>query len=105
MKRRLLAGIAALVVGVGGGSAVATAPAHASDAWGVVCNLNSNAWLFAAVDGNGGYFVLRTLHAGRGFRWHGQGVNDYYGRNWFYGHGAEAPDQDGWVLASHLSGC
>jgi hypothetical protein len=61
--------------------------------------------LFAAVDGNGGYFYLRTLHAGRGFRWHGQGVIDYHGRNWVYGHGAEDPDRDGWVLGDHLSAC
>ena len=49
MKRRLLAGIAAIAIGLGGASAVAPAPATASPGWGVLCDLNSNAWLFAAV--------------------------------------------------------
>lgn len=102
MKRRLLTGLAALVVGVGGGTMVATTPAHASDAPGVLCGLNSNAWLFATVDDYGGAFYLRTVHAGRGFRVHGGG-NDLYNRMWYYGHSAEAPHQDGWVLASHVS--
>lgn len=105
MKRRVLAGIAAAVVGLGGGTMVAAAPAAASDAPGALCNLSSNAWLYAGVDGHGGYWVLRTLHAGRGFRAHGQGTVDHHGRIWLYGHGAEDPQLDGWVYYGNLSGC
>jgi len=68
-----------------------------------LCMITSDGWLYANVDVYGGSFVLRTVHAGRGFRWHGIGADDGYGRIWFYGHSAEAPDQDGWLLGDHLS--
>lgn len=92
MKRRLLHILTAGTV-ILGGAAVAPAPASASDAWGIVCNLRENTWLRAAPF-NG--HVLRTLTAGRGFRWHGQ-VMGIDADVWIYGHGAEYPDIDGWV--------
>lgn len=97
MKRRLLSvlAVASLAAGslfAGGG------PAHASDAPGALCTLNSNAWLR---QWPGGPYLL-TLHAGRGFRWHYSGYFDGV-NDWFYGHGAEAPGQDGYVLAYHLN--
>ncbi|MBB5868024.1 hypothetical protein F4553_001403 [Allocatelliglobosispora scoriae] len=87
------------VVVVLAGSAVAAAPASASDAPGFLCNLNQNTWLRGEPDG----FVLRTLSAGRGFRWHGQASDPGYGTVWIYGHGAEAPGQDGWVPAANTN--
>lgn len=83
-----------------GGTVVAASPASASDAPGFVCILNQNTWLRVAPWG----FVLRTLSAGRGFRWHGQ-VIGYDNDVWIYGHGAEAPAQDGWIPAANVNGC
>jgi hypothetical protein len=104
MRRRLLSMFAAVTFAVGGGTLAATAPAHASDAWGILCATISNGYLFASADyPNGGYFYLRTLHAGRGFRYHGYGQTDMYGRWWIYGHGAEDPAQDGWILKAHTN--
>ena len=102
MKGKLLATATAFTLAFAG-SAVAAEPAEASDTGGILCMLTSDAWLYASVDPWGGNVYLRTLHAGRGFRWHYYGTNDEYGRPWYYGHGAEAPDQDGWVLGDHLS--
>jgi hypothetical protein len=97
LKRKLISALA--VATLAAGSVVATTgPAAASDAPGALCNLNSNAWLREWPSGP----YLRTLSAGRGFRWHWQGYFDGY-QDWFYGHGAEAPNQDGWVLAAHLN--
>jgi hypothetical protein len=102
MKRKLLNVFVAMIVAVGGGTFAGAAPAHASDAWGILCQINSNAWLFGRIDAYGGADYIRTIHAGRGFRYHGQIFTDYYGRNWIYGHSAEAPDTDGWALAWHI---
>lgn len=98
MKRRLLYALAAAAA-ILPGTFVAAAPASASDAWGIVCNLRQNTWLRSApFDGP----VLRTLTAGRGFRWHGQvmGIDEDV---WIYGHGAEYPDVDGWVPARNTT--
>ncbi|SCL28032.1 hypothetical protein [Micromonospora inyonensis] len=96
MKRRLLHTMTALTV-VLAGSAVAAAPASASDAPGTVCILKENTWLRTAPHGT----VLLTLTAGRGFRYHGQGWSD--GTDWIYGHGAEYPSVDGWVPAGNTT--
>ncbi|MEU6073885.1 hypothetical protein [Micromonospora sp. NPDC047074] len=93
----------ALVVAVGGGTLATATPAHATGTFGVLCTVSSNGWLFASYDGNGGTGYLRTLHAGRGFRFHLSYVTDSSYRLWYFGHGAEAPEEDGWILASHLS--
>lgn len=47
-------------------------------------------------------FALRTLTAGRGFRWHGQvtGIDE---DAWIYGHGAKDPSLDGWVPARNTT--
>ncbi|SCL25626.1 hypothetical protein GA0074692_1997 [Micromonospora pallida] len=91
MKRRILHVMAAMTV-VLAGSAVVAAPASASDAPGSICTLTENTWLRSSPHGS----VLRTLTAGRGFRyhWHGWAEDDDV---WIYGHGAEYPDIDGWV--------
>ena len=97
MKRRLLHLLTVATVTVASAAVTAT-PAHASDAWGIVCNLTQNTWLRTAPHGH----VMRTLTAGRGFRWHGQGWavdNDH----WIYGHGAEDPSLDGWVPAGNTT--
>ncbi|XTZ17804.1 hypothetical protein ACQSSU_10740 [Micromonospora echinospora] len=96
MKRRLLHVVAAVTV-VLAGSAVVAAPASASDAPGTICLLKENTWLRDMPHGS----VLRTLTAGRGFRYHGSGwVGDDV---WIYGHGAEYPDIDGWVPARNTT--
>lgn len=100
MKNRILR--ASVVLGlVLAGSTVVAAPASASDAYGAICILNQNTWLRDEPHGN----VLRTLTAGRGFRWHGVGSDNGSGVMWYYGHGAEAPTQDGWVPGANLSNC
>ncbi|RGC65181.1 hypothetical protein C5N14_30005 [Micromonospora sp. MW-13] len=98
MKRRLLHALTAMTVIIAGTGVVAT-PASASDAWGIVCNLRENTWLRAAPQSG---FVLRTLTAGRGFRWHGQ-VWAIDADSWLYGHGAEDPSLDGWVPARNTT--
>jgi len=103
MRRRLLSMFAALTITVGGGALAVTSPAHASGTFGLLCTTNSNGWLFASYDMFGGVGYVRTLHAGRGFRYHLSSVTDTQARLWYFGHGAEAPEQDGWILASHVS--
>jgi hypothetical protein len=99
VKRKLASALA--VVGmVLAGTMVVAAPASASEGPGAICVLNQNTWLRAAPWG----FVYRTLTAGRGFRWHGQGMS-WDNDTWIYGHGAEAPGQDGWIPAGNVSGC
>jgi len=81
------------------GTAVVAAPASASDAPGFVCNLTQNTWLRAAPHSG---HILRTLTAGRGFRWHGQAWSEDED-TWIYGHGAEDPSLDGWVPAGNTT--
>jgi hypothetical protein len=78
--------------------AVATR-AHASEGSGTLCNLNQNTWLRA---GGPGGSVIRTLSAGRGFR-----IHFYYhlGTMWINGHGAEDPNQDGYIPAENVYNC
>lgn len=66
----------------------------------VVRKLCSNAYLYSSPEGPGRRY-LRTVHEGRGFRvyYYGQ---DSQGRWWAYGHSAEAPNTNGWILAKHL---
>jgi hypothetical protein len=103
VRRRLLSVFAALTITVGGGTLVPASPAHATGTFGVLCSVSSNGWLFSSWDGDGGVGYIRTLHAGRGFRFHLSSMRDSQYRLWYFGHGAEAPEQDGWILASHLS--
>ncbi len=100
MKKRLLSLAAATVIATGGLVAGLAGPASADD--GILCMTTENAPLYANVDGSGGSFYLFTLSGGRGFRWSGMayGIDDQV---WIYGHGAEHPDRDGWVLASHTN--
>jgi hypothetical protein len=97
VKRRLLHILTVATV-VFSGTAVVAAPASASDAWGIVCNLRENTWLRTEPHGH----VLLTLTAGRGFRWHGQ-VSAVDDDTWIYGHGAEYPSVDGWVPARNTT--
>lgn len=94
MKRTIVRALAVAAI-VAGGAAVVSTPASASESGGPICILTENTWLRAEPTG----WVLRTLSAGRGFRVHG-GSSDWYG-NWYYGHGAEAPGQDGWIPAGN----
>lgn len=98
MRRRLLHVLTASTV-ILAGTAVVPTPAAASDAPGYVCNLRENTWLRAAPQSS---FILKTLTAGRGFRWHGQvwGIDEDI---WIYGHGAEYPSIDGWVPARNTT--
>lgn len=97
MKRHLVRALAVLAV-VGAGVSVTAVPASASESGGPICILNQNTWLRDMPWGS----VLRTLGAGRGFRVHGgYGGSDI--QSWYYGHGAEAPDQDGWIPAANCN--
>ncbi len=101
MKQKLLTIAAACAVAVGGLTVGMASPASAED--GYLCNTTENAPLYANVDGSGGSFYLFTLSPGRGFRASGMGIIDNSDRTWIYGHGAEHPDRDGWVLLSHTT--
>ncbi|RLK09751.1 hypothetical protein DER29_6313 [Micromonospora sp. M71_S20] len=97
MKRKVVRVLAVMAV-VAAGSAVASTPAAASDGPGDICVTNQATWLRDQPWGD----VLRTLSPGRGFR-----VHSIYGgsdiQTWYYGHGAEAPGQDGWIPAANCS--
>lgn len=98
MKRKLVRALAVMAI-VAAGSAVASAPAFASEELGgPICVTNQNTWLRAEPWG----FVLRTLSPGRGFRVHGSYGGDPW-QTWYYGHGAEAPWQDGWIPAANCN--
>jgi hypothetical protein len=97
MKHKLVRALAVVALAVSG-SAVAAAPAHASELGGGVCITNQNTWLRDQPWGG----VLRTLSAGRGFRVHGGMIDDVLG-SWYYGHGAEATWQDGWIPAGNCN--
>jgi hypothetical protein len=97
MKRisRKLGQLLAVLTIIATGSLTAAAPATASPGDGPVCILLQNTWLRDGPWNN----VILTLHAGRGFRIHARSWNGNGGDPWLYGHGAEAPDLDGWIPA------
>ncbi len=97
MKRKLASALAVVAIAAAG-SAVAATPASASEGDGPICVTNQPTWLRAAPWS----FPLRTLSAGRGFRIHGGTVGGPEG-DWYYGHGAEAPSQDGWIPVGNCS--
>ncbi|MFI6822564.1 hypothetical protein ACIBJE_16655 [Micromonospora sp. NPDC050187] len=101
MRNGLLRVLMVMSLVLASGAAVASPASASEDPTGVICVLNQNTWLRASEHGT----VLRTLTAGRGFRSHGIGSDTGSGVMWIYGHGAEAPWQDGWVPQSNLSGC
>ncbi len=94
--KRTLGRVLAVIAIVTAGSAVAATPASASETGGPLCITNQSTWLRAEPWG----FVLRTLSPGRGFRIHGMAGGDPW-QTWYYGHGAEAPGQDGWIPAAN----
>ncbi|GIH02252.1 hypothetical protein Rhe02_03190 [Rhizocola hellebori] len=98
MKRRLVQALAALAIAATG-SLVAATPAAADDG-GPVCILNQNSWLREFPWGP----VYLTLSAGRGFRVHVvRPPAPYSPGTWYYGHGAEAPNRDGWIPAENCN--
>jgi len=66
---------------------------------------NSAASLYSGVGAEGGTGYLFTLSGGRGFRAIDALYSDNFGRYWVYGHGAEHPDRDGFVLMDHTDCC
>ncbi|WP_416903019.1 hypothetical protein [Micromonospora echinospora] len=97
MKRNVVRVLAVMTV-LATGTAVASTPAAASDTPGDICVTNQSTWLRDQPWGN----VLRTLSPGRGFRVHSMyGGSDI--QTWYYGHGAEAPGQDGWIPAANCN--
>jgi hypothetical protein len=89
-----LAFVAALLAAV----PLSASPASASGTTGPLCVLNSDAYQYTRPLGD----YERTVHQGYHFRVHDVG-HDQYGRIWFYGHSGESPDDDGWVLAFHVT--
>ncbi len=99
MKKRLLSLAAATMIATGGVVAGVASPASAD----FLCMTVENAPLYTSVDAYGsGQGYLFTLSPNRGFRWDGRGIS-FENRTWIHGHGAEHPDREGWVLASHTS--
>lgn len=99
MKKKLFGMAAACVMAVGAFSAAGTGTASAD----VLCSTIENAPLYAGYDSGGGTSYLFTLSPGRGFRANNAVWVDIYNRSWIYGHGAEHPDVEGWVLESHTN--
>ncbi|GIH02615.1 hypothetical protein Rhe02_06820 [Rhizocola hellebori] len=97
MKHKLVRAVAVVAIAFAG-SAVAAAPAHASELGGPLCITNQPTWLRDQPWGS----VLRTLSPGRGFRVHWAYGGSDIGA-WYYGHGAEAPGQDGWIPAGNCN--
>jgi hypothetical protein len=99
VKKKLFGMVAAGVMAVGAFSALGAGTASAS----VLCNTTENAPFYAGFNAGGGTNYLFTLSPGRGFRAAEVIYGDTYGREWVYGHGAEHPDVDGWVLKAHTN--
>jgi hypothetical protein len=97
VKKKLFGLAAACAVAVGALTAVGAGTASAA----VLCDTTENAPFYAGFGAGGGTSYLFTLSAGRGFRAAEELYGDTYGREWVYGHGAEHPDVDGWVLKDH----
>lgn len=97
MKRNV-ARVMTVVAVLAAGSAVTSAPAAASDSPGDICVTNQSTWLRDMPWGS----TLRTLSPGRGFRVHSIAGGSEFG-TWYYGHGAEAPQQDGWIPAGNCN--
>lgn len=96
--KKLIMGVAAAA----GALTLATAgPAAATEQ---LCQTNENAPFYQNVNNDGGVGYLFTLSGGRGFRATGL-YSDAYQRLWVYGHGAEHPDREGWVLQAHTNCC
>jgi hypothetical protein len=94
------------------GSATATpsGPAVATGGVGVqsvVCTLTADTVL--RPDYPGGSLDGITVHAGRGFRVYPETLIGYHtkpewqGTFWVYGHSAEAPNTNGWILSSRIT--
>ncbi len=97
VKKKLLTVAATCVMAVSG--LVTAGPARAD----ILCNTTEDAPFYAGFGVEGGTSYLFTLSADRGFRASENLYGDTYNREWIYGHGAEHPDRDGWVLRSHTS--
>jgi hypothetical protein len=99
-KVRAAAAIAVTALSVAGLSVAAAQPAMADSSW--VCITNSPTPQYQGFVGYGGIGHELTHSEGRGFRVYymvgGSGMAD-----WAYGHGAQYPDNDGWVRADRLS--
>ncbi len=99
MRNKLAAFAAALTVTAAGTTAAAL-PASAD---GIVCTTHEDAPFYAGIAETGGTSYLFTLSPGRGFNYNGSRSYDDLGRFWISGHGAEHPDVEGWILASHTN--
>jgi hypothetical protein len=97
MKRNIARVLTVMAI-VTSGSAVAAMPGSASESGGGVCVTNQPTWLR---DQPWGWPIL-TLSAGRGFRVHSKAGGSEM-QTWYYGHGAEAPAQDGWIPATNCN--
>jgi hypothetical protein len=99
--RRRIAVAAAALAATGSLALVPTVPAHAD----VVCRTVENAVQFNGVNSNGGVDREFTLHADRGYHSYQIYYLDGHGRWWVAGYGAEHPNNDGFILLEHTSGC
>ncbi|HEY0639658.1 MAG TPA: hypothetical protein VGD67_18580 [Pseudonocardiaceae bacterium] len=99
-KRALIA-LAATALAAAGLTAAA-APGSASPGDGRVCITNSPTPQYRSFSGHIGIGHELTHSEGRGFRIHG-GYDVDPGVDWYYGHGAQYPDNDGWVRADRIS--
>jgi hypothetical protein len=95
--------VAAVALATAGGLALLPATPAQADR---VCTLTENAHQFNNVDQNGGMGAAEhVLHAGRGFHSYEFYYVDGYFRVWVMGYGAEHPNDDGFILWDHTSGC
>lgn len=93
----------AIVAAVAGSVLVAATPASANTV-NTLCKTVDNAWQYDQVGYYGGIGAHEfTLHADRGYRSYDVYYRDGYGRWWIGGHGAEHPNNPGWILWYHTN--
>lgn len=97
-RTRLASGVAAVALAVAGLSTAVATPASAS----FVCLTNSPTPQYAGFDGYSGIGHQLTHSEGRGFRVYSVWNSSAY-PEWAYGHGAQYPNNPGWVRKDRLS--
>ena len=99
-KIRAVIAAAFTVLAVAGLSTAVAQPASADSGW--VCITNSPTPQYQGFVGYGGIGHELTHSEGRGFRvYHVVGGSDM--ATWAFGHGAQYPDNDGWVRYDRLN--
>jgi len=100
VRTKLGAALAATALAVG--ATVIMANPAGADPGGFLCMTRDATPVYATYSNGVFSDYLYTTDGGRGFRMHAASYdNEHY--VWFYGHGADRPDRDGYVRGEHLA--